>query len=153
MNDPSATPLFPAFPNDPAEHLLGEYNVQMMQLELPVAESFPRRQERVILPCLIYCLLSSPPSWTRLKHPGRAACVAKETRFPPSPPQARLALGTSPTSLSVPAAALMTAVKRSQALLSRIPASLRLGWVSNEGRTCGKRERSTFSPQPYVCIS
>lgn len=75
MNDPSATPLFPAFPNDPAEHLLGENNAQMMQLELPVAESFPRWQEPVILAWLIYCLLccSSPPSWTRLKHPGRAA--------------------------------------------------------------------------------
>lgn len=38
MNSPCAALLFPAFPDDPAEHLLREYNTQTMQLELLVAK-------------------------------------------------------------------------------------------------------------------
>lgn len=47
MKSSSATLLFP---NDWPEHLLREFNVQMMQLELWVAEWFPQAQDHVVSP-------------------------------------------------------------------------------------------------------
>lgn len=50
MKSSSAMLFFLAFPNDPVEHLLCEYNMQMMQLELQVAELLLQQQAPVILP-------------------------------------------------------------------------------------------------------
>lgn len=63
-DESSSAALFPAFPNDPAQHLLSEYSMQMMQLESPLADCFPRHQSVVFSPRLIHCLLRcfSPPS-------------------------------------------------------------------------------------------
>lgn len=63
-DESSSAALFPAFPNDPAQHLLSEYSTQMMRLESPLADCFPRHQSVVFSPRLMHCLLrcSSPPS-------------------------------------------------------------------------------------------
>lgn len=82
-------PPLPAFPNDPAEHLLcqsGVQRMQMMQLGSPLAELY-RSHGTLSSPWLFFSRLVSPallfPSlpccWSRLKAPSRAAWVAEGT--------------------------------------------------------------------------
>lgn len=109
-DESSSAALFPAFPNDPAEHLLSEYSMQMMQLESPLADCFPRHRSAAFSPRLLHCLLhcSSPPS--PLLDPIKASQQRRlGGRGDTLEPQARLALGTSHTSLSLPGAGWVTA--------------------------------------------
>lgn len=106
--------LLPAFPNDPAEHLLCQPGVQMMQLDGIAAGRIvsPRCHSVVFSPWLLRPLshCSSPPSpllepikGSQQSHPGGRGDTLE--------PRARLALGTSHSSLSLPGAALVTAVE------------------------------------------
>lgn len=106
--------LLPASPNDAAEHLLCQPSVQMMQLHGIAAGRIasPRRRSAVFSPWLLRRLshCSSPPSpllepikGSQQSHPGGRGDTLK--------PRARLALGTSHSSLSLPGAALVTAAE------------------------------------------
>lgn len=157
-DESSAAALFPAFPNDPAQHLLSEYSMQMMQLESPLADCFPRHQSVVFSSRLIHCLLrcSSPPS--PLPNPIKASRQSRlggrgdtlETLWNP-----RLGwhwVQVTPACRSPEQGWWQRGASAASAALSRIPASWHLGWASKEGRPCQKRDTSAFSLQPRILM-